>query len=189
MSFVEALLLALALCVDSLVVSTTTAFRTKITARHGILLALVFGICQGGFPLLGALIGDVARSFIEAVDHWVAFALLAFIGGKMIIDAIRSKPDDTDNFNFQFSIFNYFLLGVATSIDAFAVGIGLGLQHPLSTVLWVIVLIGATTFAVSLLGVWLGNRRIHLPERTATLVAGLVLIALGVKILVEHLFL
>ena len=73
----EAFLLALALCVDSLVVSATEAFRSRMSWRRGVLMALVFGFCQGLFPLLGALIGDVARAFIEAVDHWVAFALLA----------------------------------------------------------------------------------------------------------------
>ena len=89
MGFVEALLLALALCVDSLVVSTTTAFRTKMTYRRGLLMAFIFGLCQGAFPLAGALIGDVAREFIEAVDHWIAFGLLAFIGGKMIIESSK----------------------------------------------------------------------------------------------------
>ena len=187
MGFVEALLLALALCVDSLVVSTTTAFRSKISYRQGLLMALVFGFCQGGFPLLGALIGDVARSFIEAVDHWVAFGLLLFVGGKMIIEAIRNKPDSPDNINYQFSILNYFLLGVATSIDAFAVGIGLGLDNPISNVLWVVGLIAAVTILVSMIGVYLGKRNIPVPERTATLIAGLVLIGLGVKILLEHL--
>ena len=190
MGFIEAFLLALALCVDSLVVSATTAFRSRLTARRGLLLALIFGLCQGGFPLLGALIGDVARAFIEVVDHWVAFGLLALIGGKMIVDAIGAKHDSPDEHGANGnSPLQLVLLGVATSIDAFAVGIGLGLQHPLPTVLWVVALIGAITFAVSLLGVWLGNRRIPIPERIATLVAGLVLVGLGVKILVEHLFL
>ena len=80
-----------------------------------------------------------------------------------------------------------FLLGVATSIDAFAVGIGLGLEHTLADVLWTVALIGAMTFGVSLLGVHLGRRSIPVPERAATVAAGLVLIALGTKILLQHL--
>ena len=187
MTFVEALLLALALCVDSLVVSTTTAFRTKMTYRRGLLMALIFGLCQGAFPLAGALIGDVARSFIETVDHWVAFGLLLFVGGRMIIEAIKNKPDDTKILNSQFSILNFFLLGIATSIDAFAVGIGLGLDNPIATVLWIVTLIGAVTVAVSLVGLYLGKRNIPVPERTANIIAGLVLVGLGVKILLEHL--
>ena len=86
-------MLSLSLCVDSLVVSTTTAFHSKISFRRGALMAAVFGLCQGAFPLAGALIGDVARAFIEAVDHWVAFGLLLLVGGKMILDAIRNKEE------------------------------------------------------------------------------------------------
>ena len=187
MTFFEALLLALALCVDSLVVSTATAFRSKMTYRRGLLMALIFGLCQGVFPLAGALIGDVARSFIEAVDHWIAFGLLLFVGGRMIVEAIRNKPDDTKNLNSQFSILNFFLLGVATSIDAFAVGIGLGLDNPLAAVLWIVAIIGVVTFVVSMVGVYLGKRNIPVPERTANIIAGIVLIGLGMKILLDHL--
>lgn len=190
MGFVEALLLSLALCVDSLVVSTTTAFRSKMTYRRGLLMALIFGLCQGAFPLAGALIGDVAREFIESVDHWIAFGLLAFIGGKMIWDGIKSKEDDDASAQLSThhsSLTTFFLLGVATSIDAFAVGIGLGLDNPMLDVLWIVITIGVVTTLVSLLGVYLGKRNIPVPERTANIVAGLVLIGLGVKILLEHL--
>ena len=197
MGFVEALLLALALCVDSLVVSTTTAFRTKMTYRRGLLMALIFGLCQGAFPLAGALIGDVAREFIEAVDHWIAFGLLAFIGGKMIIESSKECKECKgvqDNSNVSHSpalprtpLYSFFVLGVATSIDAFAVGIGLGLDNPLTTVLWIVATIGIVTTLVSLLGVYLGKRNIPVPERTANIIAGLVLLGLGVRILLEHL--
>lgn len=182
--------MALALCVDSLVVSTTTAFRTKMTYRRGLLMALIFGFCQGAFPLAGALIGDVACEFIEAVDHWIAFGLLAFIGGKMIWDGVMSKEDDDASANlstFHSPLSTFFLLGIATSIDAFAVGIGLGLDNPLTTILWIVATIGVVTTLVSLLGVYLGKRNIPVPERTANIIAGLVLIGLGVKILLEHL--
>ena len=187
MSFIEALLLSLALCVDSLVVSTTTSFRSKMNYSRGLLMAVVFGICQGGFPLLGALIGDVARAFIESVDHWVAFGLLAVVGGKMIWEALSPSPDKEENGKHTDTLIQFLLLGVATSIDAFAVGIGLGLDNPMSTVLWVVLMIGSVTFIVSMTGVYLGKRNIPVPEKTATLIAGLVLIALGVKILFEHL--
>ena len=187
MTFIEALLLSLALCVDSLVVSTTTAFRSKMNWRQGILMAIIFGLCQGGFPLLGALIGDVARAFIEAVDHWVAFGLLAFVGGKMIVEAVGKKSDDDISTYQRINVSTFFLLGVATSIDAFAVGIGLGLENPIPTVLWVVAIIATVTLLVSLVGVYLGKRNIPVPERMANIIAGLVLIGLGVKILLEHL--
>ena len=117
MGFVEALLLALALCVDSLVVSTTTAFKSKMSYRRGLLMALVFGFCQGAFPLAGALIGDVAREFIESVDHWVAFGLLLFVGGRMIIEAIRNKADETKNLNSQFLISSFSALPPASTLS------------------------------------------------------------------------
>lgn len=188
MSLIEALLLSLSLCVDSLVVSATTAFHSKISYRRGVLLALVFGICQAGFPLLGALIGDVARAFIEAVDHWVAFGLLLLVGGKMIVENIRHKePTAEEEPATAVTIGTMALLGTATSIDAFAIGIGLGLEHPVGTVLWVVATIGACTVAASLVGMALGKRNIPIPERTASIIAGIVLIGLGTKILLEHL--
>lgn len=190
MEFVEAILLSLALCVDSLVVSTTTAFRSKMPWRQGFLMAVIFGFCQGLFPFLGALVGDAARSFIEAVDHWVAFGLLALIGGKMVLDGIKNgeENEESEKLSTPHSpLFTYFLLGIATSIDAFAVGIGLGLQARLLEVLYVVSLIGLVTLMVALLGVYLGKRNIPVPQRTANIIAGLVLIGLGVKILLEHL--
>ena len=194
MSFLEALLLALALCVDTLVVSTTTAFHSRPSWRQGLLMAAVFGLCQFAFPLAGALIGDVAHSFIQAVDHWIAFALLAFIGGKMIWDQVGNRKDESATSGLRpptsdLRLSTCFLLGIATSIDAFAVGIGLGLGHAMATVLWVVALVGAVTFLAAMLGIALGRRNIPIPERTANIIAGAVLIGLGVKILVEHLFL
>ena len=190
MTFVEAFLLALALCVDTLVVSAATALRSKMSVRRGVLMSFILGFCQFAFPLAGALVGDVARSFIEAVDHWVAFGLLAFISGKMIWDGVKreevekaTKVPDTH----RSLIYTYFLLGVATSIDGLAVGIGLGLDNPMGTVLWVVALIGVVTFVVSQIGIYLGRRNIPIPERTANIIAGLVLLGLGVKILLEHL--
>jgi putative Mn2+ efflux pump MntP len=187
MTIVEAILLSLSLCVDSLVVSTTTAFHSKISFRRGALMAAVFGLCQGAFPLAGALIGDVARAFIEAVDHWVAFGLLLMVGGKMILDAIRNREEPENRKRPIVNVGTMFLLGVATSIDAFAVGIGMGLEHTMSDVLWTVAMIGGVTFAVSLLGVHLGRHNIPVPERTATILAGVVLIGLGTRILLEHL--
>lgn len=188
MSLIEALLLALALCVDTLVVSATTAFKSKMTYRRGLLMALILGFCQFAFPLIGAVIGDVARSFIEAVDHWVAFGLLAIVGGKMIVEGIRNE-EEVDGSKYQrLNVGTFFLLGVATSIDGLAVGIGLGLDNPMSTVLWVVATIGIVTFMVSIVGIFLGKRNIPVPERTANIIAGVVLIGLGVKILIEHIF-
>lgn len=187
MTFFEALLLALALCVDTLVVSATTAFKSKMAYRRGLLMAVILGFCQFAFPLVGAVIGDIARAFIEAVDHWVAFGLLALIGGKMIVEGVRSEEEENESKYKSLNVATFFLLGVATSIDGLAVGIGLGLDKPMSTVLWVVATVGVVTFLVSMVGIYLGKRNIPVPERTANIIAGVVLIGLGVKILLEHL--
>ena len=123
----------------------------------------------------------------KAVDHWVAFGLLLMVGGKMILDAIRNREEPENRKRPVVDVGTMFLLGVATSIDAFAVGIGMGLEHTMGDVLWTVAMIGGVTFAVSLLGVHLGRHNIPVPERTATILAGVVLIGLGTRILLEHL--
>ena len=187
MSLLSSFLLALALCVDSLVVSTTSAFKTKLSYRRGLLLALTFGLFQGGFPLIGALVGNVCERFISSVDHWVAFGLLFLVGGKMILDAFKGEEDDS-----VLDLSRYWVictLAVATSIDAFVVGIGFGL-NPNATILSDIItctIIALVTVLVSLVGVLLGKRNVPIPEKWATILAGVVLIGLGSHTLLEHL--
>ncbi len=187
MSFLEALILALALCVDSLVVSTSSAFKSKMSWHRGLLMAVTFGMFQGFFPLLGALLGSAFKTVVEAVDHWVAFGLLLVVGGKMIWDAFhedgeQDKTLDVTRFG------TMCLLGVATSIDAFVVGIGFGLNSTLAETLMTSAVIAVVTFMVSLVGWWLGRRSVPIPEKAATIIAGLVLIGLGTYTLCEHLF-
>ena len=184
MTLLESFLLALALCVDSFVVSTTSAFKSKMPYRQGLLLALVLALFQGVFPLLGALLGEAFKEVVAAVDHWIAFGLLLFVGGKMIWDAFHDGDDDTALDVTRFG--TMCLLGVATSIDAFVVGIGFGLSCTLGEILVTVLVIFLATFVVSVVGVCLGKRNIPIPEKTATLIAGLVLIGLGTYTLLEH---
>ncbi|MBP5547988.1 MAG: manganese efflux pump [Bacteroidales bacterium] len=176
--------MALALCVDSLVVSTTSAFKSKMTYRHGVVMALIFALFQGGFPLIGALLGIAFRDMIASVDHWVAFCLLVAVGGKMIFEAIGNKPESEQLDLSKIGVLC--LLGIATSIDAFVVGIGLGLDNTMPRVLFIVSVIGTVTFIVSLIGVYLGKRNIPIKERVASIIAGLVLIGLGAYTLYEH---
>lgn len=185
MNLLESFLLALALCVDSLVVSATSAFKSKMSYRRGLLMALIFGFCQGVFPLLGALLGGAFRDIVAAFDHWVAFGLLFVVGGKMVLDALQGSEEENRMNVTRVPIM--FLLGVATSIDAFVVGIGLGLNATTAEVLLTVLIIGVVTLVVSLVGVFLGKRNVPVPERIATALAGCVLIGLGVYTLVEHL--
>ena len=184
MLLLESFGLALALSVDSLVVSTTSAFKSRMPFRKGLLMATVFALCQGLFPLLGALLGEVCRTFVAAIDHWIAFGLLCLVGGKMIWDALFAKEDDKVLDVTSFG--TMCVLGIATSIDAFVVGIGFGLDSTLSQTLFTVAVIGVATFIVSLAGWYLGKRNVPVPERTAGVVAGLVLIGLGVYTLLEH---
>lgn len=185
MLFVEIILLSLALCVDSLVVSTASAFKSKMSYRRGLLMAMIFGFFQGLFPLLGALLGSAFKDLIEAVDHWIAFGLLLLIGGKMIFDGLRNAQEDKGLDVTKISVLC--LLGIATSIDAFVVGIGMGLANSLQQCVLAAAVIAVVTAIVSLVGLFLGKRQVPIPEKVASVVAGLVLIALGTYTLIEHL--
>lgn len=185
MAFFESVLLALALCVDSLVVSTTSALKTKLSYRRGLLLAFTFALFQGGFPLVGALLGSACEHFIDSIDHWVAFGLLFLVGGKMIVDAFKGDEDDS-----VLDLSRYWVicsLAVATSIDALVVGVGLGLRYKVGQCVGVCAVIGMMTFLAAMLGVFLGKRNVPIPEKTASIIAGVVLIGLGAKTLLEHL--
>ena len=185
-SLVEILLLAVALCVDSLVVSTTSAFKSRMDYSRGVVMAIIFALFQGGFPMLGALLGGAFKGVAESVDHWIAFGLLLLVGGHMIWDVLGKNDKEEEMDVTKLGVMC--LLGIATSIDAFVVGIGLGLNSTFWQVLLTAGVIAVVTFLAALLGVFLGRRNIPIPERVAGVIAGLVLIGLGVHTLLEHLF-
>lgn len=184
MTLLDAIVLGLALCVDSLAVSTSCALKCRMAYSKGLQLAITFAIFQGGFPLIGALLGDACQVYIERIDHWIAFALLLLVGGKMLIDGIKGNEEEK-----SLDINRYWVictLAVATSIDAFVVGIGFGLSSTIPQILMTAAVIAIITFLVSILGVLLGKRNIPIPERWASIIAGIVLIGLGTKTLFEH---
>jgi len=184
MTLIEIFLIALALCVDSLVVSTASSLKSKMPLRRGLTMAYVFGFFQALFPFLGALLGAAFKAYVEAVDHWIAFFLLLFVGGRMIWEAFHPNADDKQLDVTRFGVMC--LLGIATSIDAFVVGIGFGLNYTISQTLLTIFVIGIVTFMVSMVGWFLGNRDIPVPEKTANILAGIALIGLGTYTLIEH---
>ena len=172
------------MCVDTLVVSTTCGLKSKFSYSRGVLLAVTFALFQGGFPLLGALIGNVCQHLIESVDHWIAFVLLAAVCIKMIVDGIRG---DDGKGNFEVSRFWVICtLAVATSIDAFVVGIGLGVDNALPQIFMTVSVIAAVTFLSAMLGVFLGKRNFPISAKWASITAGVVLIGLGAHTLYEH---
>ena len=140
-------------------------------------------------PLIGWFLGKQFESYITNLDHWVAFALLAFIGGKMILDVLKNENDEEDDNllrnSDKLSIKEIFVLAVATSIDALAVGISFAFLQV--KIVSAVTIIGITTFVLSAFGVYVGHRFGSKYEKKATLAGGIILILIGLKILFEHL--
>lgn len=185
MGFVEQLVVALSLCVDSFVVSSACVLRGKYSYAKCMVMALVFALFQSAFPLLGSLLGGAFHSVITTWGHWISFALLLIVGGKMIFDSLKSG--DEDNAAGEFNLANICILGVATSIDAFVVGFGLSFSCCWREILSVVFLTALATFSVSMLGSCLGKLNIPVSDRVSGVAAGVVLIALGCKFLITGL--
>ena len=185
MGFLELFLIGVGLSMDAFAVSVCKGLCMKrLDMRQALVIALFFGGFQGLMPLLGWALGTQFERYITPVDHWIAFGLLALIGGKMLWDAWHDEEDDEPADPTRTG--TLFLMAIATSIDALAVGISFALLSV--NIVPAITLIGCTTCLISIAGVWLGNRLGELFKRRATIVGGIVLIVIGVKILIEHLF-
>lgn len=186
MGLLELILIAVGLSMDAFAVAVCKGLNmTRINYRHGFLIALFFGVFQALMPLLGWLLGTQLSDYITAIDHWVAFFLLLFIGGKMVLDTFGDGEGEdgcTDTLNIR----ELLILAVATSIDALAVGITFALLQDTNIVLSV-TLIGVITFALSFAGVLIGNKFGNKFEKKAQLAGGIILILIGAKILLEHL--
>lgn len=191
MGLFEIFVIGVGLSMDAFAVSVCKGLGMKrINWRHALAIAAAFGIFQALMPLVGWALGTQFAALIEPVDHWIAFLLLAFIGGKMLRDAFIGENEgeagvDADAAADKLDIRELIMLAVATSIDALAVGITFAF---LGVDIWVpIAIIGLTTFVLSFVGVAVGNQFGSRFERPATIVGGVVLILIGVKILLEHL--
>ncbi len=177
--------IAVSLAMDAFAVSIVTgSVFTNLHIRHGIRMAFFFGAFQFFMPLLGWTAGKGLQTHIQPFDHWLAFLLLTFIGGKMAlesfkIESLEKAPADPSN------LIVLLALSIATSIDALAVGLTISLitEHIFTAVF----LIGAITFLISLLGWHIGKRIGRFFETQIELAGGLILIAIGIKILLEHL--
>jgi putative Mn2+ efflux pump MntP len=185
MGLITIIIIALALAMDAFAVSIVsgTAYR-KLKVKHALRMAFSFGAFQAFMPLVGSLAGLTIRDRIAEYDHWVAFGLLAAVGGKMIYESFKIASPRR-NFN-PADIFVLLLLSVATSIDALAVGITISLLKVSIAV--AVTIIGLVTFALSYLGVYIGKKAGHFFEGQIEAIGGIVLIALGIKILIEHLW-
>lgn len=181
MSIIEILLIGIGLSMDAVAVSMTNGMCYRLKLRQVFAIALSFGIFQGVMPLIGYFAGSLFAQQISAFDHWIALILLALIGGKMIWDgahhdsACPVKP---------FSLSMLMMQAVATSIDALAVGVSFAAAR--TNILLAVSLIAATTFVLSLIAVKLGARIGDKLNSKAEIFGGTILVLIGIKIFVEH---
>ena len=190
MNSLDIWLLAVALAMDCFTVSIVSGVIVRRFMLGLVLrLAVFFGAFQALMPLIGWMATNHFSEALESIDHWIAFGLLSFIGGKMIKEAFEEEGEHT--FNPQ-RLVTQLLLAIATSIDALAVGISFACigYHSLNSLLWPLIVIGVVSFTFSVIGYMLGVRFGRRIERRLKpeLLGGVILLVIGVKILLSHLF-
>ncbi len=185
MGLITIVIIAVGLAMDAFAVSIVSGSAYKqLKIKHAFRIAVFFGGFQALMPLIGSLAGLSVKEYVANYDHWIAFALLSAVGAKMIYESFKITPAK-ENFNPE-SILVLLVLAVATSIDALAVGITLSFLQV--SIAIAVVIIGLVTFVLSYLGVLIGTKIGHFFENKIEAVGGLVLIAIGLKILIQHLF-
>lgn len=184
MTLLEPFLIATGLSMDAFAVAICKGLSMeKMNPRHALIIGLYFGGFQALMPLGGYILGARFQDAITAYDHWIAFFLLAFIGGNMVKDALSPEEESCDaSVAFQDMV----VLAVATSIDALAAGVTFAFLQV--RIIPAVSFIGIITFLLSVAGVKVGNVFGTRYKSRAELAGGLILIAMGLKILVEHLF-
>lgn len=184
MSFLTIVLIALGLSMDAFAVAVANGVSLKqCRAKHALLIASFFGAFQAIMPIIGWLAGLSLKNFISNIDHWIAFGLLAFIGGKMILESLELK--EAGGRNQDLCLKRLFLLSIATSIDAVAVGLSFAFINV--SIAAPALIIGIVTFVVSFMGVFIGKKVGHFFENKIGIIGGVILIGIGLKILIEHL--
>ena len=187
MAFWELMAIAVGLSMDAFAVSLGKGLHMpRLNQKKLLVIALLFGLFQAGMPVIGWFLGSRFASYIENFDHWVAFGLLLIIGINMIREAILDKDQEPSEQDDSLEIRNLLLLSVATSIDALAVGISFGVLG--ADIVFSAAVIGLVTFLISACGVWIGHSFGVRFKSKAEIIGGVILILVGVKILLEHLF-
>ena len=183
MSLLEIIFIGVGLAMDAFAVSVCKGLSMKkMNWKNALIIALYFGVFQALMPVVGYFLGSTMSEFVEKIDHWIAFFLLAIIGGNMIKE---STDDELEKRNDKIDFKTMIILAIATSIDALAVGITFAFFKV--DLLLAITLIGVITFALSILGVLIGNKFGDKLQNKAELTGGIILIIIGLKILLEHL--
>lgn len=185
MDFFSLITIAIALAMDAFAVSISSGIViTEDKSIKALKIALSTGFFQGFLTFVGWLGGTYIAYLIESIDHWIAFILLLIIGVKMIYEALQDHSEKEQDQSFKLSIL--LLLGIATSIDALAVGLSFAfLQTP---ILFPSFLIGITAFGFSILGVFIGKKVGQIFGNRVQIIGGCILILIGINILISHLF-
>ena len=157
----------------------------KINLRGGVVTALFFGVFQAVMPMIGYFLGSRFESVISSFSHWVSFGLLAILGGKMVIEAIKDDKDEDNGNEYRFDVKEVLMLAIATSIDALAVGIVFAAEK--TNLFFSVSMIGIITFALSFAGIFIGHLFGSKYEKKAEFVGGVILVLIGVKLLLEGL--
>lgn len=189
MRYWEIALTGVALSMDALAVSICKGIQMKkLKKSHIVVIALFFGGFQMLMPLIGWLFGSQFLKSFEKFDHWIAFGLLAFIGVKMAIESFKKDEDDCSSCDneYKLNIKELFMLAIATSIDALAVGVTFAL-YPDINIVSSISVIGIITFVICSAGVVIGHKFGSKYKSKAELIGGIVLVGIGLKLLIEGL--
>lgn len=186
--FIELFLMGVGLSMDAFAVSICKGLgMRKVNKKQALVIGLFFGGFQALMPFVGWLLGSQFEKYITSIDHWIAFILLGIIGGKMIVESVKpdKEDDEVKEMDAPLDLKEMFVLAVATSIDALAVGITFAfLDYP---IVEAITIIGISTFFISIGGVYDGNFFGNKYEKKAEFAGGLILVLLGVRILLTHL--
>ena len=191
MSIFEIILMAVALAMDAFAVAICKGLATdKAGLKHMVVVGAWFGAFQALMPFIGCTIGAAFLSYIEAVDHWIAFALLGFIGANMIRESLsREEECDCEGEDASLAPKVMLTMAIATSIDALAAGVGMSVDlNGMGQIIFAVLMVGVITFILSALGVKIGNVFGAKYKFVAELSGGIVLVGMGLKILIEHLF-
>ncbi len=187
MTLLDIFLIGVGLSMDAFAVAVCKGLCMKhINYRHTLVIALFFGGFQALMPLAGFYLGTFFESYITRFDHWIAFLLLVYIGGKMVMDSIGEDDEIVCPVEPRLNIKELVLLAVATSIDALAVGITFAF-YPDTNIFANISIIGITTFVLSFAGVAIGNKFGTRFKQKAEIAGGVILVLIGAKILLEGL--
>ena len=185
---IELFLLGVGLSMDAFAVSVCKGLgMRKLNKKQALIIGLYFGGFQALMPLIGWALGKQFERYITSIDHWIAFFLLLFIGGKMIIESFKKDKDSDEKPEYEekLDLKELTLMAVATSIDALAVGVTFAFLRV--NILTSITVIGSVTFILSALGVGVGHKFGVKYKNKAELCGGIILVLIGIKILLEHL--